>query len=127
MGTRGVAPEDLERFRIALNGAIERSSLRAVAGEVGMSASGLTKFLQGGTPYGKTVQRLHAWYQRAAGLSRVPPEHIAEQLRRLMMTLPEPDRGVMALLETVDRAHRDAGRSPPEWVAHVRSLVRTHA
>jgi hypothetical protein len=41
---------------------VERTSLRAVASQVGMSPSGLSKFLGGAAPYQKTVGKLEAWY-----------------------------------------------------------------
>lgn len=44
---------------------IEHTSLRAVAAEVGLSKSGLTKFIAGGAPYSKTQRALEHWYVRA--------------------------------------------------------------
>jgi hypothetical protein len=41
---------------------VERTSLRAVASQVGMSPSGLSKFLGGAAPYQKTVGKLESWY-----------------------------------------------------------------
>jgi len=124
MTTRGVSADDLERFRIALEAAISRSSLRAVAEEVGMSPSGLTKFLDGASPYGKTVERLQSWYIREVGVQRIQPDHIANQLRRIVATLSEPDSGVANLLDAVVAAYAAEGMEPPQWVAQVRALLR---
>lgn len=41
---------------------VERTSLCAVASQVGMTPSGLSKFLGGAAPYQKTVWKLEAWY-----------------------------------------------------------------
>lgn len=118
-----VTLEDLERFRLALEDAIQRSSLRAVARGVGMSPTGLTKFLDGTKPYGPTVERLRNWYYTMAGIHRTPPGEIAAQLRRLVVTLPKPNGGVANLLAAVDASYRDAGMYPPEWVRAVREIV----
>ena len=118
-----VTPEDLERFRIALENEIARTTLRATARKVRMSPSGLTKFLEGTKPYGRTVARVREWYYSEAGVHQTPPELIAAQLRRYVVTLPNPDRGLVNLLEAVDTSYRQAGMFPPEWVRTVRALV----
>jgi hypothetical protein len=41
---------------------VETTSLRAVAKEVGMSPTGLSKFLWGANPYAKTMLRLTEWF-----------------------------------------------------------------
>lgn len=109
-----------ERFRAALRQAIARSTLRAVAREVGMSPSGLQNFLDGTNPYGKTRERLRMWYFREAGFSSVPAEDAAYILRRLVGTLPTPDYGVAGLLDAVDTAYQREGMRAPEWVRLVR-------
>lgn len=54
---RGVTPEELERFRVALRDRVNRSTLRGVALEVDMSPSGLSKFMEKGTkPYAPTIE-----------------------------------------------------------------------
>lgn len=116
--------EDLERFRIALESEIERTTLRAVARKLGMSPTGLTKFLNGGNPYGPTVARLRKWYYAEAGVHQTPPEIIAAELRRYVLTLPVPDGGVSRLLSAVDASYRTAGMLTPSWVDAVRALVR---
>jgi hypothetical protein len=44
---------------------VEQTSLRAVAGEIGMSNSGLHSFLKGGEPYSPVRKKLVAWFVRA--------------------------------------------------------------
>ena len=127
MSARAVAvPGDLDRIRIALEAAIARSSLRAVARRVGMSPTGLTNFLYGGgKPYGKTLERVRNWYYSEAGLQQLRPDEIAGLLRRVVGTLPMPDVGVAIILEAVDRSYHSAGMMPPEWVRGVRELLRS--
>ena len=122
-GAPEVTPEDLERFRIALKNEIERTTLRATARKVRMSPSGLTKFLEGTKPYGGTVARVREWYYSEAGVHQTPPALIAAQLRRFVVTLPKPDRGLANLLEAVDASYQQAGMRTPEWVRTVRALV----
>jgi adenosylmethionine-8-amino-7-oxononanoate aminotransferase len=123
LNARSVTPDELEQYRIALETRIAASSLRAVALAVGMSPTGLTKFLDGGSPYGKTIERLRDWYSRETGQHRVRPQEIADQLRRMVGTLPHPDRGVANLLEAVERSYSGAAMIPPDWIRAVRSIV----
>jgi hypothetical protein len=118
-----VTPEDLERFRIALENEIRRTTLRATARKVRMSPSGLTKFLEGTKPYAPTVARLREWYYSEAGVHQTPPELIAAQLRRFVVTLPNPDRGLVNLLNAVEASYRKQGMFTPEWVRTVRALL----
>jgi len=121
-------PEDLERFRVALESEIQRTTLRAVARGVRMSPSGLQKFLLRETkPYGGTLARVRMWYYSQAGVHRTPPELIVAELRRYVVTTPTPDRGVCTLLDAVDAAYRDAGMFTPEWVRTVRTIIESAA
>lgn len=124
MPARGAAADQLEHFRSALSDAVNRSTLRSVAHDVGMSPSGLTKFIyEGTTPYAPTIERLRAWYYRKSGVHQTPPAEIAAMLRKLVITLPEPDAGVMNLLAAVDASYQSAGLFTPEWVNAVRDVV----
>jgi len=114
---------ELARIRSALRGAIERLTLRAVALQVGMSPTGLQHFLAGASPYGKTRQKVRAWYYREAGFASIPAEDAAFLLRRLVGTLPEPDAGVARLLRCVEEAYATAGMFAPGWVTEVRNAL----
>jgi len=116
-----IAGLDLEDVRLSLERAIGRSSLRTVAKAVGMSPTGLTKFLEGAHPYGKTLEKLRRWSTR----TELAPAEVAQQLRRLVATLPEPDAGVRNLLNCVDRAYGEVQIPPPESVSSVRALIMT--
>lgn len=65
---------DLEHVREVVADAVEQGSLRGVAREVGMSPTGLKKFLAGTDPYGPTLRKLVPWFQRRAHLARPAPE-----------------------------------------------------
>lgn len=121
---RGVTAQELELFRVALRDRVNRSTLRGVAVEVGMSPSGLSKFIDNGTvPYAPTVERLRDWYYRKTGVHQRPPDEIAAMLRNLVVTLPEPEAGVLNLIAAVDASYQQAGMYAPEWVRAVRALV----
>jgi hypothetical protein len=127
MAESSLTPAELERFRSALAAAIARSSLRAVARKVGMSPTGLTNFVGGKRPYGKTVERVRYWYYREAGLSQLAAGEIAELMRRMVGTLPEPDAGVVHLLGAVAHSYHAAGMHSPDWVRDVRRLLQLAA
>jgi hypothetical protein len=114
---------ELERIRTALRSAIERLTLRAVAVQVGMSPTGLHQFVAGASPYGKTRQKVRAWYYREAGFGAIPPEDALLLLRRMVGTLPEPDSGVALLLCCVEDAYVAAGMFAPGWVAKARTAL----
>lgn len=123
MEGRGATEADLVRYRIALKDAIALTSLRAVARQVGMSPTGLTKFLDGTNPYGPTIERVRIWYYYRAGVQQTAPDEIISALRRFVVTLPEPNTGVARLLAAVDASYQDAGMFAPEWVGAARALV----
>lgn len=86
---------------------IESTSLRHVAREIGVSPSGLDKFVNGAAPYQKTRRKLEAWNIRRAAreLSEDPsPETVAGALRILAIFAPAAMRSrfVDDLLETLE-------------------------
>ena len=85
----------LDQIRVAVAEAVEASSLRAVARQVDMSATGLQKFIKGAAPYAPTLRRLYAWYET--------------------WTASDPDRRLGArveqLVELVEPADREEARN----------------
>ncbi len=95
----------LERLRETVALRVQATSLRAVARQVGMSPSGLEKFLSGGTPYTRSRQKLQDWWEREGSRPRsevsaegiqvavgalvrdLPPEFRAEAIERLIRAL----------------------------------------
>lgn len=55
-------PEEVEALRAAAAARVQVTGLRGTANEIGMSASGLLKFLAGAQPYKPTLGRLRAWH-----------------------------------------------------------------
>lgn len=112
-------PGEVDRLRAALRDRVGTQTLRGVAQALGMSPTGLSKFIAGTQPYGKTLNRLRAWAERNA-IGGAWPTVNADQLRRYVGTLPDPDVGVRLLLDAVDQAYAAAKMFPPEWVQQVR-------
>ena len=116
-------PSEFDTYRQALRDAIDRSGLRPMAEVVGMSPTGLQKVIDGSEPRARTRERIREWYVERAGLDALPARDAALLLRRLVGTLQEPERGMLAVLEAVDAAYRGEGTSPPAWVDAVRREV----
>lgn len=106
-------------IRDAAAEAVKAASLRSVAEDVGMSASGLRQFLKGRSPYEATLRKLTAWYARyqldrsefsadaaragmALLLEAIPQAHLARAVERLAACLRE--------------IHRDCLVKPPSWL-----------
>jgi hypothetical protein len=115
----------IPRIREAVIASVERTTLRQVARQVRMTASGLTKFINGAAPYRPTRRKLEAWFVRhSAGADDrdgVPsPETAAAAIRILGLYASPADRGafVDALLEQVSPILPAA----PEWKEAFREL-----
>ncbi len=109
--------EILPLIRRKLQARIYETSLRATAREVGMSSTGLSDMIEKGTaPYGKTVQKLLAWYTRhgAGGESEwearevgvelltrnLSPRDLREGVARVIRRLADaPDAELLARVE----------------------------
>lgn len=117
----------LERLREAVAGRVDARSLRQVAREVGMSASGLQKFLTGSRPYSATRRKLERWYVRESaeygGDLGAGSAHAA--LRVLVQDLPPRRRAVViaSILERIEAAFAEARAERPAWIEEVRRLV----
>ncbi|HEX7118643.1 MAG TPA: hypothetical protein VF212_07645 [Longimicrobiales bacterium] len=114
----------LDRLREAVAERVDAHSLRSVARAVGMSPTGLQKFLDGATPYSATRRKLERWYVReAASYGGVADaESVRAALHVLGRDLPRGERE-KALSDIVDRleaAYRESGREPPPWLAELR-------
>lgn len=114
----------VESIRGAARLAIEATSLRAVARDVGMSPMGLKHFVAGTQPYSATYRKLLAWYavhQADAGGSSV--ESVRAGLQLMTNDLPEPSRGEgIAILLAAAWTHRaEIGVRQPGWLVALRA------
>lgn len=115
----------IETMRDAVADRIRSTSLRSVAREIGMSAAGLKKFLDGAAPYTPTVRRLRIWYvQHAAGRGgEVLAAEAAAALNLLLFDLaPEPRRTAAAVvLDAMAAGYADSGKDVPPWLDDLRA------
>jgi hypothetical protein len=103
---------------------VECTSLRGVAREIGMSPTGLKKFLLGTAPYSPTLRRLRRWYLSHAALPVGEVASVDAENAVAVLTFDLPgdlrrqaaDRVLVALGEAYDAS----GRARPRWVAELR-------
>jgi hypothetical protein len=104
---------------------VESTSLRGVAREIGMSPTGLKKFLMGTDPYSPTVRRLRKWYLHHTALptGEVSIHDASAAVVVLLNDLqPEPRRDASdALLDALERAYDASGRPRPRWITELRA------
>lgn len=116
-----MSARDEDRFQ-ELRGAVRRevdgSSLRAVARSIGLSPSGLQKFLDGAEPYRPTRAKLRHWYLGTQSAPTTAAEAEAS-LQVLLKGVPPGERGEVRrrVLDAVREMHVAAGRPPPLWLA----------
>lgn len=121
--SRGRLP--LERLREAVAGGVESRSLRQVARDVGMSPSGLQKFLDGATPYSGTRRKLEQWYVRESAVqygAELGAGTALAALRVLTQNLPTPSEreALEEIVAALEQAHRAAGRPVPGWLREIK-------
>ncbi len=111
----------LHRIREAAVMTRASTSLREVARDVGMSPSGLSKFLDGAQPYSRTFNKLRAWYVRRGG--RRPDMPAADALAAIGMLLSDvPDERKTdcqrLLLECLQTVYAD---DQPGWLSELQA------
>jgi hypothetical protein len=117
-------PHSIARLRETVQTRVRASSLRAVAREVGMSPSGLEKFLSGGNPYSGTRRKLYNWWLRSQGEPTVPrlSSEAADGALRLLLQDVAPERRdeiLAELVRTLRDLHHAHGELCPPWLAEL--------
>ena len=107
-------------LRDAARRAIEAGTLRTAARDIGMSPTGLSRFLEGGTPYRGTARKLTTWYVRwtARQGGRLDDESASAALSLLVQDLPIAARSeaVHEILEVLRRRLSAAEVALPSWM-----------
>jgi len=110
---------------------VQNTSLRGVAREIGMSPTGLKKFLLGTAPYSPTVRRLRKWYVHHAAVptGEVSYHDASAAIAVLTHDLPgEPRRDTAGrVLDCMGRGYEAAGQPHPAWVAELRKELEPAA
>jgi hypothetical protein len=112
------------QLRAAVSTAVERTSLRGVARDVGLSPTGLGKFLNGSQPYPSTRRKLERWFAsqaagHGAGLGSGDALHV---VRVLLHDLP-PDAQPAAeerLIAALESVYAGSRLGPPSWLRELR-------
>jgi hypothetical protein len=113
----------ISRLREAVTIRVQATSLRSVARQVGMSPSGLDKFLNGGMPYQKSRRKLFDWLHRERENlgADLTVDGVAAALGSLLRDLP-PDRRERALhvlLDTLQALYDTHAETAPGWLAEL--------
>ncbi|WP_420129605.1 hypothetical protein [Longimicrobium sp.] len=115
----------IPQMREAVMERVERTSLRTAAREIGMSPSGLKKFLDGNMPYTKTIHRLRRWYLAHAAEAReeLTDEEAFAALRVLVHDLPPGMQAqtVEGMLHCMEQSYTRSRRDIPPWIAEMRA------
>jgi hypothetical protein len=117
----------IRHLRYTIAARVENTSLRSVAREIGMSPTGLKKFLSGTAPYSPTLRRLRYWYLHYAAdrAEETREEDISAALRVLLHDMTPERRGQIAyrILECVGQGYETSGKSRPSWLLALLSRV----
>ena len=117
-----ITPVAVLRQRAAMRA--EATSVSQVAREVGLTARGLQKFLDGSVPYSATRQKLERWYVREALRSESETDAVTASvaLQLLMQDLPPAHRATV-LQQAIgwwENVYAAAGLLPPRWLAELK-------
>ena len=103
----------VERLREAATRSVVATSLRQVAAEIGMSLTGLRKFLDGPRPYSATVRKLERWYVTHE-TRKVTAAAVISAIEVLIQHLP-PAKRPAAVLRILGAATGGRGSRRPLW------------
>ena len=113
-------PVPIDRLRRTVAMQVQATSLRHVARRIGMSPTGLEKFLRGAEPYAVVRRKLADWWGRegASPNAEVSAELAAEALTALVRDLPPDQRreAVAEMLDVLREAHQMDGSAEPAWL-----------
>jgi DNA-binding phage protein len=116
---------EVEHLRDSVAAHAGSTSLRRVAGEIGMSATGLKKFLQGTDPYFPTIRRLQTWYVQHAAVEsgHLQLEDASAAINVLLHDLAPRARQGMAgqMIEALARGYGGTGKDTPVWLSDLRA------
>ncbi|HEX8429848.1 MAG TPA: hypothetical protein VF625_01130 [Longimicrobium sp.] len=113
-------PTSVDQLRESVAIRVHSTSLRAVARQVGMSPSGLEKFIAGGTPYTNTRRKLMEWWfaEGRHPRSDLSADGVAVALGTLVRELPPErrERALHDLVGTLRELYQAQGAPYPPWL-----------
>jgi hypothetical protein len=108
---------EVEWIRTTVTRRVAETSLRQVSRGIGMSPSGLQKFMDGSRPYSNTLLKLRTWYVRhlAQDVSVVTTNDAHSALLLLTQGLHGSGQREV-VLSTLANLARAFGPHPPAWI-----------
>ena len=107
----------------------ERTSIRHVAGEMGMGSSTLHNFLRGTEPHPRVRRVLAEWYSReiSKGGTEYHESTYTSALQVLLAALPAEVRpaATQDVLGAIERLHLKSGTPLPWWLRQRRAVGET--
>lgn len=111
----------IRRLRETIAERVESTSVRQIAREIGMSPTGLKKFLEGTAPYSPTLRRLRSWYVHYAAVAggEVVEYDASTALAVLVHDLSPGARQetVEEMLEALARGYDGSKKPRPDWLS----------
>jgi hypothetical protein len=126
MGLAIVSDGEIAFLLAAVRRAVERSSIRDVARQSGMSHGGIHNIVTGTTnrTYGATIRKLRGWYlhEWARGGDGLTPEVAAYLIEQVLATIEPGARGAAALelVRSLERIYASHQAPRPAWLSAVR-------
>jgi hypothetical protein len=113
----------VEVIRLAVDRAVQASSLRAVGDEIGLSAMAVRAFIrEENEPQPRTVRKLRAWFaDHAAGNLGEPEARILVALLLAFYPRAAHLRVQHNFLDDRERDYRQGAMEPPPWIATLRA------
>jgi hypothetical protein len=108
---------EIERVRAYVRERAETTSIRIVAGYIGLGHSTVHNFLSGATPHPRVRRTLVEWYRTQIsgdGLLEAVEAALAELCSRVPADFTLRTRG--EILSAMETAYSDAGLNPPSWL-----------
>lgn len=110
---------------------VENTSLRSVAREIGMSPTGLKKFLMGTAPYSPTLRRLRHWFLQygASQTGELGVEEASAALTVLVHDLaPDARRSAtVCMVDCMGRGYEESGKPRPGWLSQLADRLAADA
>ena len=117
----------IQRLRDLADAQVRLTSLRQVATQVGLSPTGLRKFLNGADPHSRTRGKLLSWFVRltAAEADGLDADSAIAALTILTAGLtPENRKQVVEnVVRSLESAYDAQSRPHPSWLKDIRELA----
>ena len=118
----GSAP--LAHLRAAVERQVSARSLRNAARQVGMSPTGLQKFLAGSEPTVATCRKLERWAFDRAASGELPSAEIALAILRVLVDALPPRGHAEAVDRLMGVLECGYGDEPPSWLREARLAMK---